>query len=76
MRERNMKINNNKKVFHSMKVIYENTIGVNSDLKLNVDEEQDDTKHLKEQCDIDYEDEVQEIRAAITPMKKKKPVCV
>ena len=32
-------------------------------------------KHLTDQCDIDDEDEVQEITAAITPIKKKKPVC-
>ena len=44
--------------------------------KLNVDEQQDDIKHLKEQSDIDDEDDVQEIKAAITPMKKKKPLCV
>ena len=48
----------------------------NKDLKLNVHEQLDDIKHLKEQCDIDDEDEVQEITAAITPMKKKKSVCV
>ena len=33
-------------------------------------------KHLKSQCDIDNDDEVQKITAAIPPMKKKKPVCV
>ena len=49
---------------------------MNNELKLSVDEQQDDLKHLKEQCDIDNEDEDQEITAAITPMKKKKPVCV
>ena len=48
---------------------------MNNELKLNVDEQQDDIKHLKEQCDIDNEDEVQEITAAITPMKKEK-ACV
>ena len=37
---------------------------------------QDDIKHLKEHCDIDGEDEVQEITAARTPMKKNRPVCV
>ena len=30
---------------------------VNDELKVNVDEQQDDIKHLKEQCDIDNEDE-------------------
>ena len=43
-----------------MKVIFEKAIQVNNDLKLNVDEQQDDIKHLKEQCDIDDADEVQE----------------
>ena len=33
-------------------------------------------KHLKDQCYIGDEDEVQEITGAETPMKKKKPVCV
>ena len=49
---------------------YEKAIKVNNELKLNVDEQQDDIKHLKEQNDIDNEDEVKEITAAITPMKK------
>ena len=31
---------------------------------------QEDIKHLKEQCDIDGEDEIQEITAAGIPMKK------
>ena len=43
---------------------------------LNIDEQQDDMKHVKEQCAIDNEDELQEITAAMTPMTKKKPVCV
>ena len=48
---------------------------MNNELKINVDEQQDDIKHFKEQCDIDNENDVQEITAAITPMTKK-PVCV
>ena len=36
--------------------------------------QQDDIKHFKERWDIDNEDEVREITAAITSMKKKKPV--
>ena len=48
---------------------------MNNELKLNVDEQQDDIKHLKEQCDIDNEDKVQEITAAITPKKEKACVC-
>ena len=47
-----------------MKVIYEKAIEVNKDLKLHVDEQQDVIKHLKEQCDKDDEDEVQEITVA------------
>ena len=49
---------------------------MNNELKVNVDEQQDDIKHVKEQCDIDEDNEVQEITSAITPMKKKNPVCV
>ena len=56
-----------------MKVNNEKDIEVNKELKLNVDEQQDDLIHLKEQCDI-YE--VQEITAARTPMKKNRPMCV
>ena len=41
----------------------------------NVDEKQDDKKYLKLQWDIDYADEVQEIKAARTPMKKYACVC-
>ena len=48
---------------------------MNNEPKLNFDEQQVDIKHLKEQFDIYNEDEVQEITAAINPMKKKKP-CV
>ena len=59
-----------------MKVNYEKAIEVNIELKLNVEKHPDDIKPLKEQCDIDDEDEVQEITAASTPMKKNKPVCV
>ena len=39
-----------------MKVIYEKAIEVNNNLMLN-DEQQDDIKHLKEQCGIYDEDE-------------------
>ena len=55
-----------------MKVNNEKAIDVNNELKLNVDEQQDDIKHLAEQCDIDDEDDIQEITAAIIPMTKKK----
>ena len=47
-----------------MQVVYE--------LQVNVDEQQDDIKHSKEQFDIDDDNEVQDITAAMTPMKKKK----
>ena len=59
-----------------MKVNYENAIEVNNELKLNVDDQQDDIKHLKEQWEIYDEDEVQKITAARTPMKKNRPMCV
>ena len=36
---------------------------LNNECKLNVDKQQDDIKHLKEQCDIDNKDYVQEITA-------------
>ena len=42
-----------------------------NEIKLNVDEHQDDIKHLKEQCAMGDGDEVKEI----TPMKKNKHVC-
>ena len=69
-RETLRKRENKQKVFHNMKVNYENGIEVNNELKLNVDDQQDDIKHLKEQWDIDDEDEVQKITAARTPMKQ------
>ena len=59
-----------------MKVSYEKALDVNTKLKLNVDEQQYDIKHLTEQCDIDDEDEVQASTVARTPMNKDRPVCV
>ena len=59
-----------------MKLNYEKAIEVDNELKINVDEQQDDIKHLKEEYYMYHEDEVQEITAAIIPMKKKTPVCV
>ena len=41
---------------------------MNNELNVNVYEQQDNIKHLKESCDIDNEDEVQKITAAITPI--------
>ena len=49
---------------------------MNNDLKLNLDEQQDEIKHLKEQFGTDYVDEVQEITAARNSMKKNKAVYV
>ena len=49
---------------------------MNNEPKLNVEKHQNHIEHLKEQCDIDNEDEVQEITAAITHMKKKNKACV
>ena len=51
-------IRKHEKVVHIMKVIYEQALKVSIDLKLNVDEQQDNIKHVKELCDIDEEDEV------------------
>ena len=50
-----------------MKVNYEKATEVNNELKLNFDKQQDDSKHLKEQCDINDENEIQEITSASTP---------
>ena len=47
---------------------------MNNELKLTVDEQQNDIKPLKDLCDINHENDVQEITAAINAMKKK-PVC-
>ena len=68
------KLENKPKVFHSIKVIFEKVIKVNNDLKLNVDEQQDDLKQLKEQYDIDDADEVQKVTAVRNPMKRNKAV--
>ena len=59
-----------------MKVNYERPSKWNNELKLHVDEQQDDIKHLNKKCDKDNEEKVQEITALITPLKKKKPMCV
>ena len=44
---------------------------MNNQLKVNVDEQQDDIKDLKEQCNKDDKDKVQEISGAVTPGKRK-----
>ena len=59
-----------------MKVNYDKAIQVNNEFKVNVDDQQVEMKHSKEQCDIDDEDKVQKITVARTPMKKIKSVCV
>ena len=48
---------------------------MNNDLKLNVDKQQDAINNIKDQCDIYDKDEVQEITASKTPMKKIWSVC-
>ena len=58
-----------------MKESSEKAIEVNNEPRVNVDEQQDD-KTFKVKSDIDDSDEVQEITAARTPMKKNEPVCV
>ena len=47
------KYENIQNVFHTKKVNYEKAIQVNNELKINVDEQPVDMKHLKEKCDID-----------------------
>ena len=59
-----------------MEINYEKTMEVNIELKLNIDDEEDDLNHLKGQCDIDDENEIQEITAARNPMNNYRPVCV
>ena len=49
---------------------------MNNQVKVNVDVQQDDIKDLKEHCNKDDKDKVQEISGAGTPMKKNKSVCV
>ena len=44
-----------------MKVNYEKTTEVNNQIKVNVDEQQNDIKDLKEQCNKDDKDKVLEI---------------
>ena len=56
-----------------MKVSYEKAIEVNNQLKANVDQQQDDIKHLNVQCN---KDKVQEISGARIPIKKRKNLCV
>ena len=57
---------------HSIKESTEKAMEVNNDVRVNVDEQQDD-KTLKVNSDIDDSDEVQEITAARTPMKNNRP---
>ena len=58
-----------------MKESSEKAMEEHNELRLNIDELQDDKK-CKKKSDIDDADEVQEITAARTPMKKNKHVCV
>ena len=58
-----------------MKGSSEKAMEVNNEIRVNVDELQDDKK-CKKKSDIDDADEVQEIKAARTPMKNNKHVCV
>ena len=58
-----------------MKESSEKAMEVNNELRLNVDELIDDKK-CKKKSDINDADEVQEIIAARTALKKNKHVCV
>ena len=62
---------NKQNIFHTMKVNYDKAIQVNNELKVNVDDQQVNMKHLKEQCDIDDEDKVQRTTVASTPHEKE-----
>ena len=59
-----------------MKFHFEKAIEVNNQLKVNVDEQQNDIKDLKEQCNKDEKDKVQIISGAGTLMKNNKSLCV
>ena len=58
-----------------MKVGNEKALEVNSDIKINVDEQQEDIKHLKEQCNMNDDNEVQEITGARNPQKNNTATC-
>ena len=70
------KYENKQDVFPTMKVNYDKAIQVNNEHKVNVDKQQVDMKHLKEQCDIDDEEKFQKTTVSRTPMKKIKSLCV
>ena len=53
-----------------MKDIFKKAMEVNNDLRLNVDDQQDD-KNMKNKSDVDGADEVQEITAAQKPNEKE-----
>ena len=53
------KYQNQQNVFHTIKVNNGMAIQVNNELKKKVDDQQVDTKHLKEKFEIDDEDKVQ-----------------
>ena len=61
-----------------MKMIYEKAIDGNNYSKENVDEQQEDVKHFKEQCDNEDKYEVQQITAAkkYHEKNKQKKLCV
>ena len=60
---------NQQNVVNIMKVNNEMAIEDTTDLELKVYEQQHYIKHLLEKCDIEDEDEFQEIRAYRTPMQ-------
>ena len=60
------KYENKQNIFHTIKVNYYKVIQLNNELKVNVDYQKVDIKHLKEQCDIDDEDKDQKTRVART----------
>ena len=64
------KYENKQNIFHTMKVNFNLAIQVKDELKVKFNDQQVNLKHLKEQCDIDDEDEVQKTTVARTPRKR------
>ena len=57
--------------FNTLKVNYDKVIQVNNEFKVNVNDQQVDKKHFKEQCDIDDEDKVQQTTMKKNPHEKE-----
>ena len=69
---RRKKHENKQKSIPQYEIYLWEAIEVNNDLKFNVDKQQDDIKHLKEQCDKDDKDEFRKSQPIENPWKRKK----